>query len=212
MEILYLKEVDQLTRFECHAHTMYSNIRLLDCINTPQGLVDRALELGLAGVCCTDHEALGAHVAFDKLREYAKEKDENFKIGLGNEIYLVDERISNQRYWHFILIAKDFIGYKALRELSSIAWQNSYFDRGMERVPTLKSDIEYIINKYGKGHLIGSSACLGSELDNAILEMDKAERLDNLQGKTEHYHRIINLVECLFFNSSAIPESINVIE
>ena len=165
-----------------------------DSINTPKSVVDKALELGLAGVCCTDHECLSGHVDFDKLRQYAKDKNSNFKIGLGNEIYLVDERIPNQRYWHFILIAKDFQGYKALRELSSTAWINSYFDRGMERVPTLKSELEQIILKYGKGHLIASSACLGSELDYCILEMDKAEKVGNVEGKAEYYYRIINFV------------------
>lgn len=166
-----------------------------DSINTPKGVVDKALELGLAGICCTDHECLSGHVDFDKLRQYAKDKDSNFKIGLGNEIYLVDERTTNQRYWHFILIAKDFQGYKALRELSSTAWINSYFDRGMERVPTLKSELEQIILKYGKGHLIASSACLGSELDYCILEMDKAERVGSIEGKAEYYYRIVNFVE-----------------
>lgn len=165
-----------------------------DSINTPKSVVDKALELGLAGVCCTDHECLSGHVDFDKLRQYAKDKNSNFKIGLGNEIYLVDERIPNQRYWHFILIAKDFQGYKALRELSSTAWINSYFDRGMERVPTLKNELEQIIFKYGKGHLIASSACLGSELDYCILEMDKAEKVGNVEGKAEYYYRIINFV------------------
>ena len=165
-----------------------------DSINTPKNVVDKALELGLAGVCCTDHECLSGHVDFDKLRQYAKDKNNNFKIGLGNEIYLVDERIPNQRYWHFILIAKDFQGYKALRELSSTAWINSYFDRGMERVPTLKSELEQIIFKYGKGHLIASSACLGSELDYCILEMDKAEKVGNVEGKAEYYYRIVNFV------------------
>ena len=173
-----------------------------DSINTPKSVVDKALELGLAGVCCTDHECLSGHVDFDKLRQYAKDKNSNFKIGLGNEIYLIDERVPNQRYWHFILIAKDFQGYKALRELSSTAWINSYFDRGMERVPTLKSELEQIIFKYGKGHLIASSACLGSELDYCILEMDKAEKVGNIESKAEYYYRIINFVNwCkLLFN------------
>ena len=68
-----------------------------DSINTPKNVVDKALELGLAGICCTDHECLSGHVDFDKLRQYAKDKDSSFKIGLGNEIYLVDERIPNLR-------------------------------------------------------------------------------------------------------------------
>ena len=174
---------------------MYSNIRLLDCINQPKDLINRALEIGLAGICCTDHEALGAHVTFDKLRSYAKEKDPDFKIGLGNEIYLVNERVSNQKYWHFILIAKDFTGYKALRELSSTSWQQSYFDRGMERVPTLKTELAAVVQKYGKGHIIASSACLGSELDYHILEFDKADKLGNVEGKTEHYYAILNFID-----------------
>lgn len=82
-----------------------------------------------------------------------------------------------------------------LRELSSNSWINSYYDRGMERVPTLKSELAAIIDKYGKGHIIGSSACLGSELDYCILEMDKAEKLNNLEGKIEYYNRIVNFVE-----------------
>ena len=31
--------------FGCHNHTMYSNIRLLDCINRPKDLIDKAIEL-----------------------------------------------------------------------------------------------------------------------------------------------------------------------
>ena len=65
----------------------------------------------------------------------------------------------------------------------------------MERVPTLKSELEQIIFKYGKGHLIASSACLGSELDYCILEMDKAEKVGNIEGKAEYYYRIVDFVE-----------------
>lgn len=181
-------------RFECHAHSMYSNIRLLDCINKPKDLIDRALEIGLAGLCITDHESLGGHIQFDKLRDYAKEKDKSFKIGLGNEIYLTNTRDKNQPYYHFILIAKDSIGHKMLRELSSQAWMNSYFDRGMERVPTLKSELANIIKKYGKGHLIASSACLGSETDQMILKMIKSETVGDIEGKTEAYNNIVELI------------------
>jgi len=183
-----------LGRFECHSHSMYSNIRLLDCINKPKDLIDRALEIGLAGLCITDHESLGGHVQFDKLRDYAKEKNKSFKIGLGNEIYLTSTRDKNQPYYHFILIAKDSIGHKMLRELSSNSWINSFYDRGMERVPTLKSELENIVKKYGKGHLIASSACLGSETDQMILQMVKCETVGDIDGKREAYNKIIELI------------------
>ena len=182
-------------RFECHSHTMFSNLRLLDCINFPEKLIDKAIELNLAGIAITDHEALGGHVIVDKYRQQILESNPDFKVALGNEIYLTDNRETNQKYWHFILIAKNATGHKMLRELSSIAWINSYYDRGMERVPTLKTELEGIIRKYGKGNLIASSACLGSELDYCILEMDKAEHLNNIDGKRKYYNRILDFVE-----------------
>ena len=56
-------------RFECHSHSHYSNLRLLDCINTPSKLVKYAQEIGLKGICITDHEALGGHVELDKIQQ-----------------------------------------------------------------------------------------------------------------------------------------------
>ena len=32
-----------MSRFEVHAHDDYSNIRLVDCINKPEKLIDRAI-------------------------------------------------------------------------------------------------------------------------------------------------------------------------
>lgn len=183
-----------MSRFECHAHSHYSNIRLIDCINTVEGLVDYALKIGLEGICLTDHESLGGWVDLDKKRQEIQKEHPDFKIGYGNEIYLTDSRDTKQKYWHFILIAKDQTGAKMLRKLSSNSWINSYFDRGMERVPTLKCELAAIVKEFGKGHLIASSACLGSELDNAILEMDKAERVGNIEGKKEYYNKIIELI------------------
>ena len=183
-----------MPRFEMHSHSEYSNVRLLDSINKVEDLVDYALKIGLEGICLTDHELLGGWVRLDKKRQEVQKEHPNFKIGYGNEIYLVDERMPSQRYWHFILIAKDPIGAKALRELSSTSWQQSYFDRGLERVPTLKSEVAAVIDKYGKGHIIASSACLGSELDYNILEFDKADRVRNLEGKREAYNNIIQFI------------------
>ena len=184
-----------MSRFDIHTHSMYSNLRLLDCINQPRDLVDRAIEIGLAGICITDHESLSSFVEIDRIQEELIEKGSSFKIGRGDEIYLVDTRDKNQKYWHFILVAKDAIGCKALRELSSIAWINSYFDRGLERVPTLKSDLEKIVNKYGKGHLIFSTACLGSELDGLILEMDKAEREGRTEDRKNYNRKIVKFIK-----------------
>lgn len=155
--------------FNCHSHTYYSNIRLLDCINKPSDLIDTAIHLGLSGIAITDHECLSAHMEVNQYAKEIKEKYPDFKIALGNEIYLVDERAPKIKYYHFILLAKDAIGHKALRELSTIAWKNLYVDRRMERVPTTKEELFTIVNKY-KGHLIATSACAGGELSTLALQ------------------------------------------
>lgn len=174
-------DIKMCRRFETHSHSHYSNIRLLDSINRPKDMILTAYKLGLSGICLTDHEALCGHVEFLQLEKSLKEKGEipeDFKIGLGNEIYLTDDRRKSQKYFHFILIAKDDIGHRQLRELSSQAWYNSYYDRGMERVPTLKTELKSIIEK-NKGHIVATSACLGGELPNLVLALTKAESARN---------------------------------
>jgi DNA polymerase-3 subunit alpha len=165
--------------FDCHSHTMYSNLRLLDCINQPKHLIDKAIELGLGGIAITDHECLSAHMEVNQYAKKLREKHPDFTIALGNEIYLTDDRSNGQKYYHFILIAKDAIGHKALREMSSIAWYNSYVDRGMERVPITKSELSDIMSRY-RGHVIASTACMGGELSTAAYNMALAEEVNDL--------------------------------
>ncbi len=160
-----------MSRFEPHSHTHYSNIRLIDCINKPEDLIAYARELGLSGIAITDHECLSAAPEINILQEKIQKDDPNFKIAIGNEIYLTDTRETGQKYYHFILIAKDKIGYRMLRELSSYSWMNSFTDRRIERVPTLKSELKDKITKYGKGHLIATTACLGGELSTFTKEL-----------------------------------------
>lgn len=192
--------------FSTHNHTEISNFRLRDCIIKLDELINRAIELGYNGICCTDHEALSGHVRLikrykdlkkwrsilDKYEtweelEQKEDKDDvkkikknmkwlekfssDFKLGLGNEIYLIDrpeeaEKIA--KFYHFILIAKDVKGYEQLRRISSSAWEHWFKQGRMERVPTYKDELEAIIGDE-KGHIIAQSACLGSELDNLIL-------------------------------------------
>lgn len=172
-----------------------SNLRLLDCIIRPKELIDKAIELGLAGIAVTDHESLGAHVELDKLQDKYRDTNSDFKIVRGNEIYLTDTRDTGQQYYHHILIALDSLGHKMLRELSSTAWMNSYYDRGMERVPTLKSEVEDVVRRYGQGHIYASTACLGSELDKAILELHEAEMLGNITGEKQAHDKIVTFLE-----------------
>lgn len=180
-------------RFETHSHTYYSNLRLLDCINRPKNLIDRAIELGLSGIAITDHEALCGHMEINMYAKTLLESNPDFKVALGNEIYLTGSRDNGQRYYHFILIAKNKEGHRALRELSSRAWMNSYWDRGLERVPTLYSDLAEILKKY-PGSLIGTTACLGGELSVNTLNLINSENTGDKNGAAAAHENIVNFM------------------
>lgn len=101
----------------------------------------------------------------------------------GNEIYLVRNGLNADnfvkgidKYYHFILIAKDLIGAKQLFEISTRAWRRSYIARGMRRVPTYYQDLVDIIGA-NPGHVIGSSACLGGALPTQILRGTTEDKL-----------------------------------
>ena len=184
---------NQRPYFNCHTHTMYSNIRLLDCINRPVELVNKAIELGLSGIAITDHECLSAHMEVNQYAKSIREKHPDFTIALGNEIYLVDKRENGQRYYHFILIAKDAEGHKALREMSTQAWRNSYTDRKLERVPLLKTEMAEIMGRY-KGHVIATTACIGGELGSEIMLAEQAEAVRDTATAQEHLGKIFNFI------------------
>lgn len=60
-------------RFETHAHTHYSNIRLIDSINKPIDLILTAYSMGYSGITITDHEALCGHVEWLQLEQDLKQ-------------------------------------------------------------------------------------------------------------------------------------------
>ena len=174
-----------MQRFSPHNHTEMSNFRLLDCINKLPDLVKRGKEIGLAGLAVTDHETIAQSIRICKLQK----ENPDFKIGIGDEIYLTDTRDKGIKYFHFILIAKDKQGFKQLRQLSSTAWMNSYWDRGMERVPTLKSELAAVVKK-NPGHLIATSACLGGELSSCIVEMEHARKIEDTETAKKKHQQI----------------------
>ena len=144
-----------------HNHTEYSNLRLRDCIIKLEDLIKKAIDLGHKVVGFTDHEFVGSWIKIEKLMK----KYPDIKILRGNEIYLVRNGLNAEnynrdydRYYHFILLAKDLIGAKQIMEISTRAWKRSYMARGMRRVPTYYQDLFDIIAT-NPGHVIGTTAC-----------------------------------------------------
>ena len=170
--------LNKIRRMDVHSHSEYSNLRLIDSINRPRDMILTAYQLGMSGIILTDHESVSGHVKWLNEERDLKEKGlipPEFKCGCGNEIYLVDDRNNIQRYWHFILAAKNTEGHRALRELSSIAWYNGFSSKGLMRVPTQKDELAEIVKKY-PNTLIATSACLGGELPHLVAKLVDAEK------------------------------------
>ena len=164
-----------------------------DCINRPKDLVKRAIQLGLKGIAITDHETLSGHMELNIYQKEIQKENPDFKIVLGNEIYLIGNRENGQRYFHFILMAKNKTGHQALKELSSMAWMNSYWDRGMERVATTYEDLKRIVNKYPNS-LIATTACLGGELSVNTMNLISAEQTGDTNGAATAHNNIVNFM------------------
>lgn len=183
--------------FGCHNHTEYSNITTgLDSINKLEDLVNKAKEFGMCGIAITNHDNLSEVIEINRMQKKLRDAGDNFVLAIGNEIYLVDsydpDDKQREKYYHFLLIAKDKIGYQALIELSTRAWYRSTVKWGKRRVPTLKSDIEEVM-EWARGHVVASTACLGGEFPTLINngEYDKAEQFiewcNNQFGSEDFY-------------------------
>lgn len=159
-----------------HNHTDFSNLRVRDAINTVDGLMDYAIELGHEVLAFTEHETVANAIKIQEAYEKRKKDNPDFKVILGNEIYLCRNGLDKDnfvpgedQYFHFILLAKDSEGHKQIRELSTRAWMRSYMARGMRRVPTYYQDLIDIIYK-NQGHIIGTSSCLGGQAQQFLLQ------------------------------------------
>lgn len=161
-----------------HNHTdIGSNVRgFLDSTNKVDSLIKYAKEIGYQGICITDHDCISAHMdaqnIIKNLREKEKDKWNDFKLILGNEIYLCSKKEieeKNYNFYHFILIAKDEIGHKQIRELSTRAWCDNSFVYVNIRTPTYFDDLFEVVEE-NRGHLIASTACLGGQFSKLILE------------------------------------------
>ena len=180
--------------FSLHCHTDYSNASrgFADSSIKLENLITSSMKYGLNGCCITDHEICGSYIKAKKL-----EKQYDYPVLLGNEIYLISANQATQLkenydsatmyYPHFLLIGLDLIGNEQIRQLSTLAWEGAYTQRGLVRTPTLMSDVENIIGS-NQGHVIGSTACLGSSLDKWIAD----RQLNHNYDRDKNINQFIN--------------------
>lgn len=160
-----------------HNHTDYSNFRLRDSTNRLEDLCWYAADvLKHNFIAITDHETIAQAINCQKIEKKIREKYPDFKIIRGNEIYLCKNGLCKETYergidkfYHFILLAKDEIGHRQIRELSTRAWSHYFVTGRMGRVPTYYTDLQEVVGKE-PGHVIFSTACLGSKPSQLLLD------------------------------------------
>lgn len=146
-----------------HVHSQYS---ILDGHSSIANLFKRADELGMPALAITDHGNMYGIKEFYKFAtKYPK-----VKPIIGCEIYvsignhkLKDK--ANRAYYHLILLAKNYNGYKNLMKIVSIAHVEGMYYR-----PRISHEI---LEKYHED-LICSSACMAGEIPRKILAGDIA--------------------------------------
>ena len=141
-----------------HVHTDYS----VDGIAKIGYLFSKAERLGMPGLAITDHGTMAGVPLF---LNYAS-RFPSVKPIVGCEFFLEKDG----RLYHLILLAKNYLGYQNLLKLCSSAHKEKNDDR--PRI-THESVVKY------HEDLICTSACLGGEIPQAILEGDyeKAKRI-----------------------------------
>ncbi len=156
-----------------HVHSQYS---LLDGQASVNGIVDKAISLGMKGIALTDHgNMFGIKEFFNYVnkKNKGKEGSDKFKPILGCEMYVAkndlhDRGDKRDNGYHLIVLAKNLKGYHNLVKLVSKAWTEGYYFKPRTDHKELEAHRE---------GLIVCSACLGGEVPQHFMDgdLEKAE-------------------------------------
>ena len=143
-----------------HCHSEYS---LLDGANRIGDLIKRAKEFEQPALALTDHGCMfGAWV----FQEQAKKA--GIKPIIGMEAYVAPGSRSDRSkqkgekgYYHLVLLARDYEGYKNLSKLTSIGYTEGFYGK-----PRIDREV---LARHSSG-LIVTSACLAGEIAQHLME------------------------------------------
>lgn len=143
-----------------HVHSMFS---LLDGLSKPSQIAERCIEIGANACAITDHGNIAGSVKF-----YTEMKKNNIKPILGCELYIckLDPSIqdkSNRDLSHFIVLAKNYEGWRNLVKIISESNRPDYY----YHKPRLDLDT---LSKINNGNLIAITGHLGSTLADEVLD------------------------------------------
>ena len=146
-----------------HVHTQYS---ILDGQSSISGLFERAKELEMPALAITDHGNMYGVKEFLKVAK----KFPEVKPIIGCEVYVTkhyDHKLKDKdhrAYFHLILLAKNYTGYKNLMKICSTGHiEGKYYEK-----PRVCHEI---IEQHSEG-LVCCSACIAGEVPRAIIAGD----------------------------------------
>ena len=144
-----------------HVHSEYS---LLDGLGKIPDLVKRAKELGFEALALTDHGNM-----YGALEFYKECNKAGIKPIIGCEVYVASrsrhdkEARFDQERNHLILLAENYTGYQNLLQLVTKANLEGYY---------YKPRVDWEILKMHSEGIICTSACLGGQIQQAIMQDD----------------------------------------
>ena len=153
-----------------HVHSQYS---ILDGAASVEALVSKAKKDGMDALALTDHGTMFGIKEF-----HASCKKSGIKPILGCETYVAERTIHDKKDkidrsgHHLILLAKNKTGYQNLIKLISIASNEGFYYK-----PRIDKDL---LKKHSEG-LIASSACLGGEVPNLLMNNHINDAEDSIQ-------------------------------
>jgi len=170
-----------------HVHSHYS---LLDGLPKIKELVKTAKQRGFNALALTDHGNMYGAIEF-----YEACLKEGIKPIIGLEAYLAPasrfDKDPNDKYYHLLLLALDYTGYKNLMKLSSLSHLDGFYYR-----PRVDKEL---LRQYHEG-LIGTSACLGGELpwilrkeNNYEKAVKVAKEYEEIFGKDNFFLELMDL-------------------
>lgn len=145
-----------------HIHSDYS---LLDGASQLPDLIARAEELDMPAIALTDHGVMYGAIELLKVC-----KGKKVRPIIGNEMYVInsDDITKQERRpkYHQVVLAKNTQGYKNLVKLTTLSHLKGFQGKGIFARPCIN---KHLLEQYREG-LIVTSACLGGEVPQAILQ------------------------------------------
>jgi DNA polymerase III subunit alpha len=161
-----------------HIHSDYS---MLDGASQLPALVARAVELGMPAIALTDHGVMYGAINLIKTCQ-----GKGIKPIIGNEMYIINGDIEKQERrprYHQVVLAKNTQGYRNLVKLTTLSNLKGVQGKGIFSRPCINKEL---LEQYHEG-LIVTSACLGGEIPQAIM-----------QGKPDIARRVAKWYKDLF--------------